>query len=414
MSHTGGRGDGAVPAGRRVGSTPSRARCAPAGCRLAGAGLLALILAASTIASVAAQTVVRRELPVPDLPGLRTLKGDFHLHTVFSDGNVWPTVHVNEAWRDGLDVISLTEHAEYHPHAADVKVDGGRSFAVAGPLAARLGIILVPGVEITKPDPPAPLVLAEGSQHFNALFVTDANALRVPDDLMEALRRAKAQGAFVFWNHPRYRVDRARWFDPVARAYDAGLFAGMELVNGPDYYDEAFGWIAERKLTILANSDAHDPLPPRAAGFRRPITLLFSRTRDLAGVREALVERRTAAWLGDDVWGAEEHLLGLWRGAVRVETPALSRRPGSTSPLRLRNTSAIPMRIRVRGAPTWLVLPESFQLDAEAETTLQPSLDTQAPVGDHAIELSWEVVNLHIAPGRALTVTVPLTVSIAR
>ncbi|HEY8150859.1 MAG TPA: hypothetical protein VIK51_18275, partial [Vicinamibacteria bacterium] len=43
----------------------------------------------------------RHPLPVPDLPGLKTLKGDFHLHTVFSDGQVWPTVHVQEAWRDG-------------------------------------------------------------------------------------------------------------------------------------------------------------------------------------------------------------------------------------------------------------------------------------------------------------------------
>ena len=114
--------------------------------------------AAVLLAGVAAhgQARVRQALPVPDLPGFRTLKADFHLHTVFSDGNVWPTVHVQEAWRDGLDVIALTEHAEYHPHAADVKVDGGRSYAVAKPLADQLGIILVPGVEITKPDPPAP------------------------------------------------------------------------------------------------------------------------------------------------------------------------------------------------------------------------------------------------------------------
>ena len=201
---------------------------------------------------------------MPDLPGFKTLKGDFHLHTVFSDGRVWPTVHVQEAWRDGLDVIALTEHAEYQPYAADVKVDGGRSYVVAKPLADQLGIILVPGVEITKPDPPAPLVLPDGPQHFNALFVTDANALRVPNDLMEALRRAKAQKAFVFWNHPRYRVARAAWFAPIARAFDEGLFQGMELVNGPDFYDEAYPWIDERRLTIFANSDAHDPIPPSA------------------------------------------------------------------------------------------------------------------------------------------------------
>src|SRR5688572_1019198 len=151
--------------------------------------------AVATTTMLAAQApAVRDPLPVPDLPGFRTLKGDFHLHTVFSDGNVWPTVPVQEAWRDGLDVIALTEHAEYQPHAKDVNIDLLRSHAIAKPMADQLGIVLVTGMEITKPDPwKAPPVLPDGSAHFNALFVTDPNAIRTPD-LMQALRGAKAQG----------------------------------------------------------------------------------------------------------------------------------------------------------------------------------------------------------------------------
>jgi len=379
--------------------------------RVSSAVVLALF--AGVIAQ--AQAPVRQALPVPDLPGFRTLKGDFHLHTVFSDGNVWPTVHVQEAWRDGLDVIALTEHLEYNPHSADVKVDAARSYTIAKTLADELGLILVPGVEITKPDPlKAPLVLPEGSAHFNALFVTDANVLHVPDDHMEALRRAKAQRAFVFWNHPRFRVTRARWFAPVARAFDAGLFQGMELVNGSNFYEEAYPWVAERKLTILANSDAHDPVPPRAAGGRRPITLLFARTADLDGVRDALVDRRTAAWLGDDVWGAEEHLRGLWNGAIVVETPTIVRRPGVAPVLRVRNTSAIPMRVIVRGAPEWLLLADPFRLDPQGGTFVRPAVTSAAPAGAHRIELQLEVLNLHIGPDRNLIVTVPLTVQVER
>jgi hypothetical protein len=386
-------------------------------CALGVAGAAAVVVALNA----QVPPPVRHELRVPDLPGLKTLKGDFHLHSVFSDGRVWPTVHVQEAWRDGLDVIALTEHAEYQPYAADVKVDGGRSYVVAKPLADQLGIILVPGVEITKPDPPAPLVLPEGSQHFNALFVTDANALRVPNDLMEALRRAKAQKAFVLWNHPRYRVARATWFAPVARAFDEGLFQGMELVNGPDYYDEAHPWIDERRLTIFANSDAHDPIPPSGAdriggggGVHRPITLVFAREATLAGVREALDARRTAAWLGDDVWGAEEHLRGLWNGAIVVETPVLTRKPGASPTLRIRNTSSISMKVAVRGAPDWFVLESASPLVAGAVALLRPAVTADAPAGEHRIELRLDVLNLHTGPGRHLSVVVPLTVHVAR
>jgi hypothetical protein len=36
----------------------------------------------------------RREINIPDILGYKTLKCDFHIHTVFSDGDVWPTVRV--------------------------------------------------------------------------------------------------------------------------------------------------------------------------------------------------------------------------------------------------------------------------------------------------------------------------------
>ena len=62
----------------------------------------------------------RQRLVVPGPAGFQVLTADLHLHSVFSDGEVWPTVHVREAWRDGLDVISLTEHREYRPHARDL------------------------------------------------------------------------------------------------------------------------------------------------------------------------------------------------------------------------------------------------------------------------------------------------------
>jgi hypothetical protein len=279
---------------------------------------------------------------------------------------------------------------------------------IAKPLADQLGLILVPAIEITKPDPPkTPVVLPEGSAHFNALFVNDWKTLNVPNDLMEALRRAKAQNAFVFWNHPRYRVSRARWFPPIARAYDAGLFNGMELVNGPDFYDESYPWIDEHRLTILADSDAHDPVPPRTAAWHRPITLLFARTADLDGVRDALVSRRTAAWMGDDVWGAEEYLGALWTAAISFEAD-LTRKAGLA--LRVRNTSAIPMKIAVKQAPEWFVLTPPLQLAAESTTIIRPQLTGSAPSGDQRIELTLEVTNLHTGPGKNLLVKVPLRI----
>ena len=58
---------------------------------------LAIVLGAAAAASaVLAQVAppVRYELHVPDLPGFKTLKGDFHLHSVFSDGRVLSLIHI--------------------------------------------------------------------------------------------------------------------------------------------------------------------------------------------------------------------------------------------------------------------------------------------------------------------------------
>lgn len=63
---------------------------------------------------------VRNEIQIPDILGFKTLKCDFHMHTVFSDGLVWPTVRVSEAYSQGLDAIAITDHIEYRPHKNDM------------------------------------------------------------------------------------------------------------------------------------------------------------------------------------------------------------------------------------------------------------------------------------------------------
>jgi len=76
---------------------------------------LVLLLILSVLSS---QGQTRKIIYIPDIPGYTTLKCDFHMHTVFSDGTVWPSVRVEEAWLDGLDAISITDHIEYRIQTA--------------------------------------------------------------------------------------------------------------------------------------------------------------------------------------------------------------------------------------------------------------------------------------------------------
>jgi hypothetical protein len=353
------------------------------------AGLLALYLATLLSAQQ------RDPLPVPDIGGFRTLKCDFHMHTVFSDGEVWPTTRVMEAWRDGLDVIAITDHVGYNPHKEDVRPDLSRPHAIASPLAGQLGIILVPGAEVMK-----------GDTHFNVLFVKDQNSF-LGLDLPDALRKARKQGAFIFWNHPGWKQPAA-WFPDVAALYDERLMDGVELVNGRTFYPQVFPWIEQRRLAILSDSDVHTPILPAYANRGRPITLVFARTADLDGVREALFARRSVAWMGGELWGNEEFLRELWQGAVLVETQELKFGPSQRQvALRLINRSALPFQLRIREAPSWLSV-GGGELKAEGALAIPTRLLKGAAAGEQKIRLTFEVTNLHTSPDRNLLVRLEL------
>jgi len=81
---------------------------------------LGLILFSKTYAQRKDYYDQEQIIEFPDIPGYKTLKCDFHQHTVFSDGHVWPTIRVAEASEDGLDAIAITDHLEYQPYKEDI------------------------------------------------------------------------------------------------------------------------------------------------------------------------------------------------------------------------------------------------------------------------------------------------------
>jgi hypothetical protein len=97
------------------------------------------------------QTIsARRKIMIPDIPGFVTLKCDFHMHTVFSDGIVWPTYRVDEAWQEGLDAIAITDHIEKQPSKKYISGDHNASYEIAYPQAVDKDIILIRAGEITR------------------------------------------------------------------------------------------------------------------------------------------------------------------------------------------------------------------------------------------------------------------------
>jgi hypothetical protein len=266
--------------------------------------------------------VGRRVLHIPDLPGYHTLKGDFHIHTVFSDGRVWPDVRVQEAWKEGLDVIAITDHIEYRPHKDYIRGDHNVSSDIAQSMATELNIILIKGTEITRSMPPG---------HFNALFLEDVNPLD-NDDPMAQIEAAAGQGAFVVWNHPGWdaqQPDTTLWWNFHASILEKGWLHGVEVGNSGEWYPVVVDWCRDKKLTAFANSDIHQPVDLQydlsIPYSHRPMTLLFAKDRSEEGVKEALFSRRTLAFTGEQLMGPQELILDLFRASVKVHPPYLSK-----------------------------------------------------------------------------------------
>ena len=112
---------------------------------------------------------IRENINIPGFDGYEVLKCDFHIHTVFSDGRVWPDMRVNEAWQQGLDAIAITDHIEYRPFKDMVIGDLNESYKIAKAHADYLGFIVIKGAEVTREKPIG---------HLNALFMMLINLIK--------------------------------------------------------------------------------------------------------------------------------------------------------------------------------------------------------------------------------------------
>lgn len=371
---------------------------------------LVMTLAATAAFPTLAQSRVkaRFEPRIPDIPGYITLKCDFHTHTVFSDGRVWPDIRIEEAWRDGLDAIAISDHIEYTPHEDDVRRDHDRSVEIARPMAEQLGIILVKAVEITKKVPPG---------HFNALFIDNA-ALVEQEDYLESIGRAVDQGAFVFWNHPSYKQKdrKSIWHPEHTKLLEKGWLHGIEVVNGRTYYPKAQQWCLEKGLTFLGTSDVHSLInfdfdPHVQAGDFRPMTLVFAEEKSEQAIKEALFARRTAVFSEGNLYGESIYLRPIFETAVELVNPEVTITGKGGAVLQISNRSDIPFRLQADGEVAELNFPNAVTLVPGATVQLRISGKSTETTGRKKISLPYRALNLVPAPGKSQPVRFELDVT---
>jgi len=251
-------------------------------------------------------------------PNYFIISTDLHIHTVFSDGSVWPNIRVKEALIEGLDLIAITEHIEYQPHKEDIPhPDRNRSFHIASNyLNNTKNLIVINGSEITRDISP--------SGHFNAVFLKDSNKL-IQKDSLSGIIEANKQNAFVFWNHPNWdSTGIARLKEFQTYLVNKKLLHGIEVVNETTFSEEAFQIALDNDLTILGTSDIHELTEwtyKISKGGHRPITFVLTKSISDSEIKKALFKGETFVWFKDLLIGKKTILNKVIKSNLTFSLP---------------------------------------------------------------------------------------------
>ena len=375
-----------------------------------------------------------RIINFPNTEKYKVIVADLHTHSVFSDGAVWPNVRVEEAVRDGIDLLAITEHLEYQPHIDDIPhPDRNRSFDIAEDIAKNKDLTVINGAEITRMFPPG---------HINAIFIEDANKLiyldeakkseakeilkEVPEESLtnyedlswledaalaslwpvkSALIEARNQNAFTFWNHPAWSSEEFIG-QPMLREihkefFRDNLLHGIEVANGDGYSEEAFRIALEYGLTVLGTSDVHGLIDwdyPSSIGAHRPVTLILSESNSSDAIKSSLFSGKTVVWFKNNLIGLENNILELTNSYLKAKKVEILEN-SDIARVEIENVSDVRFVIQVLDQSSVVNESNLIEIAPNEKTVLQ--IDNGIDKGS----LDVKILNAFIAPNKNLLTT---------
>lgn len=178
-----------------------------------------------------------RSLPSPD--DRIWCAGDFHAHTLHSDGTLSTTELARSAADNGLDFLAVTDHNTVSHHAELPRV------------ARRYGLTLLPGQEVTT-----------GRGHANVFgYVPWVDFRRHPDTWLEHAERANG---FMSINHPV--AGDCSWQWALTRQPSHAEIFHESWASEPTS-TSIWSWLnAWGTPAMLGGTDFHDPAQGRKIG----------------------------------------------------------------------------------------------------------------------------------------------------
>ncbi|HEX2999477.1 MAG TPA: hypothetical protein VHR86_04490 [Armatimonadota bacterium] len=155
-----------------------------------------------------------------DLYALRPYKGDFHMHSRYSDGKEAPAYVAGCCRRIGLDFMALTDHRQYAPSLE----------AIAAFKDLPVDLRIYPGEEVHCPSNRIHIINFGGSFSINDLYKKDEAAYRAQVQAIAKHVKAKLSDA------DRFQYASCVWaFNKIREAGGMGIFCHPYWIYQDNY-----------------------------------------------------------------------------------------------------------------------------------------------------------------------------------
>jgi len=254
---------------------------------------------------------------------LKPLKGDLHMHTIYSDGERTPLAMCIHSLSLGLDFMSITDHDCYE----------GSLEAIAKVKESNIDILVLPGEEITVRKNET--VTSHGNGHMlsinanksidnqrtdSVIYAKELEdiAESIKDDLVGknieplnyarniwAINKVKEANGIAIQCHPNwiYRNGKYHLNQPIYKELlESSNLDGVEVIGDINKTEENnnMGYLTyievkdkHKYLSPLANTDAHDV----DHNARERFTMVFAKDKTAEGITGAIKDGFTCAIL---------------------------------------------------------------------------------------------------------------------
>jgi histidinol phosphatase-like PHP family hydrolase len=175
---------------------------------------------------------------------------DFHIHSIFSDGELIPAEVIRRAEAIGYKALAITDHADQ----SNIDLIVPRIVKVFSEIQPYTSIVLLPGVEITHVPPDTIPDMAKEARRLGAKIIV-VHGETIAEPVKKGTNKMALQSDIDILAHPGLIAD-----EEVKEAQKRGIYLEITARKGHSLTNGHVAMLALKySAKLVINTDSHSP-----------------------------------------------------------------------------------------------------------------------------------------------------------